>query len=73
MLVPAGWDSWGKIRVLREGFDCEGVSEGWDMDIKELKSGEKDNQVIGDLQSVKKVYEEVVPDPHANDQVRVTL
>ncbi|RUS14848.1 hypothetical protein BC937DRAFT_93239 [Endogone sp. FLAS-F59071] len=69
VLVPAGWDSWGKIRVLREGFDCEGVSEGWDMDLKELQSGEKaEDHVIGDLQSVRKVYEEVVPDPHANDQ-----
>ncbi|KAJ3049472.1 hypothetical protein HK097_009531, partial [Rhizophlyctis rosea] len=26
VLVPSGWDSWGKIRVLREGFDCEGMS-----------------------------------------------
>jgi hypothetical protein len=26
--VPAGWDSFGKIRVLRESFDCEGFGEG---------------------------------------------
>lgn len=26
VLVPAGWDSWGKVHVLNETFDCAGVS-----------------------------------------------
>jgi hypothetical protein len=26
VLVPAGWDSWGKIAVLNETFDCRGVA-----------------------------------------------
>ncbi|KAH0544619.1 hypothetical protein FGG08_001269 [Glutinoglossum americanum] len=34
VLVPPNWDSWGKIRVLREGFDVEGVNEGWSIDIR---------------------------------------
>ena len=29
ILIPPNWDSWGKIRVLREGFDVEGISNGW--------------------------------------------
>ncbi|CAI4211207.1 unnamed protein product [Parascedosporium putredinis] len=29
------WDSWGKIRVLREGFDVETVSNGWADDIRQ--------------------------------------
>ncbi|KAF2279599.1 dynein [Westerdykella ornata] len=33
VLVPPNWDSWGKIRILREGFDVEGVSEKWSVDI----------------------------------------
>ncbi|KAI8075542.1 dynein light intermediate chain-domain-containing protein [Thamnidium elegans] len=33
VLVPSGWDSWGKIKVLREGFDCENLSDGWDADM----------------------------------------
>ncbi|TGZ84776.1 hypothetical protein EX30DRAFT_367915 [Ascodesmis nigricans] len=33
VVVPPHWDSWGKIRVLREGFDVEGVSTGWSIDI----------------------------------------
>ncbi|KAL2262291.1 hypothetical protein VTK26DRAFT_1843 [Humicola hyalothermophila] len=31
--VPPNWDSWGKIRVLREGFDVERVSNGWSIDL----------------------------------------
>ena len=34
ILIPPNWDSWGKIRVLREGFDVEGVSNGWGSAIK---------------------------------------
>ncbi|KAH8908161.1 hypothetical protein BR93DRAFT_927196 [Coniochaeta sp. PMI_546] len=33
ILVPPNWDSWGKIRVLREGFDVELVSNGWSIDL----------------------------------------
>lgn len=29
ILIPPNWDSWGKIRVLREGFDVEGISSMW--------------------------------------------
>ncbi|PWY98216.1 DLIC-domain-containing protein [Testicularia cyperi] len=32
LLVPAGWDSWGKIRALRESFDCKGLGRGWELD-----------------------------------------
>ncbi|GAA5846830.1 hypothetical protein JCM9279_004457 [Rhodotorula babjevae] len=34
VLVPAGWDSWGKIRILRERFDCEAVGRGWEADLE---------------------------------------
>ncbi|KAK3364517.1 dynein light intermediate chain-domain-containing protein [Lasiosphaeria hispida] len=33
IVVPPNWDSWGKIRVLREGFDVELVSNGWTIDL----------------------------------------
>lgn len=29
ILIPPNWDSWGKIRVIREGFDVEAISEAW--------------------------------------------
>lgn len=34
ILIPPNWDSWGKIRVLREGFDVEGTSRGWSIDVQ---------------------------------------
>ena len=33
IVVPAGWDSWGKITVLREGFDAKSWGEAWDRDV----------------------------------------
>ena len=36
--IPPNWDSWGKIKVLREGFDVEGISKGWSIDIEPAKS-----------------------------------
>jgi dynein light intermediate chain 1 len=35
IVVPPNWDSWGKIRVLREGFDVERVSSGWSIDLNQ--------------------------------------
>ncbi|KAG8693685.1 hypothetical protein FRC09_010357 [Ceratobasidium sp. 395] len=35
IVVPAGWDSWGKIGVLREGFDAQKWGEAWDKDLEE--------------------------------------
>ncbi|SNX85946.1 related to dynein light-intermediate chain [Melanopsichium pennsylvanicum] len=32
LLVPAGWDSWGKIKALREPFDCRSMAKAWDND-----------------------------------------
>lgn len=40
-MIPPNWDSWGKIRVLREGFDVEGVSEGWSIEIQPV------DQIVG--------------------------
>lgn len=34
VLIPPNWDSWGKIRVIKEGFDVEGVSHAWSEDIQ---------------------------------------
>jgi dynein cytoplasmic 1 light intermediate chain len=33
VLVPAGWDSWGKIAVLRDGFDAKAWGEALERDL----------------------------------------
>ncbi|KAG0193425.1 hypothetical protein DFQ28_005242 [Apophysomyces sp. BC1034] len=63
VLVPSGWDSWGKIRVLREGFDCDGVHQGWDADIDALA----DRQQPG-AHGARGIYEEAIPDPDTEEQ-----
>jgi len=42
-VVPPNWDSWGKIRVLREGFDVEQVSNGWTIDLGQSMIPPADN------------------------------
>lgn len=33
IVIPAGWDSWGKIAVLRDGFDAKLWGEAWENDL----------------------------------------
>jgi len=40
--IPVGWDSWGKIGVLREGFDSRGWGDAWEYDL-DSQAGENPN------------------------------
>ncbi|KAL3418958.1 Cytoplasmic dynein 1 light intermediate chain 2 [Phlyctema vagabunda] len=76
VVVPPNWDSWGKIRVLREGFNVEEVNSGWSMDIDEAlvinandhadvaqtESGAEENPAPAKGSAVA-VYEETIRDP----------
>ncbi|KAG6845425.1 hypothetical protein H0H87_009332 [Tephrocybe sp. NHM501043] len=35
IVIPAGWDSWGKISVLRDGFDAKFWGEAWERDLED--------------------------------------
>lgn len=73
VLIPPNWDSWGKIRVLREGFDVEAISNGWSHDIElPMQHGYKDhahvgghnpNAVLRPPQALSLAYEDVISDP----------
>ncbi|KAI9322309.1 dynein light intermediate chain-domain-containing protein [Dichotomocladium elegans] len=63
VMVPTGWDTWGKIRVLREGFDCEYVHQGWDADLESIM----DRQEPGP-HGARGEYEEAIPDPEIEEQ-----
>jgi hypothetical protein len=66
VFVPSGWDSWGKIRVLRDGFDVEGVCEGWSVDIASVLAGKPENGEVEKKQpegGALEVYEDTVSDP----------
>lgn len=63
VFVPSGWDSWGKIKVLREGFDCESISEGWDENIEALADGHKHSTgAMG-------IYQDAIPNQESTIQV----
>jgi len=34
VVIPAGWDSWGKIKILRDEFDPERWADAWDKDME---------------------------------------
>jgi dynein light intermediate chain 1, cytosolic len=55
IVVPAGWDSWGKISVMRDGFDAKIWGEAWERD---LESGEQGTGEAGAM----KAYATLVPD-----------
>ncbi|TVY57745.1 hypothetical protein LCER1_G000666 [Lachnellula cervina] len=72
VVVPPNWDSWGKIRVLRDGFDVEAISNGWSVDIEEsielIPSGNINGEAT-EINSSKRsggaveAYEETIRDP----------
>lgn len=53
IVVPAGWDSWGKISVMRDGFDAKMWGEAWERDL--------DNEVDGEPGG-RKTFASLVPD-----------
>ena len=76
ILVPSNCDSWGKIRVLREGFDVEETSRGWSLDIQAPDgSAANGNTATSVLESnsssshegaVLPTYESTILNPHAH-------
>lgn len=72
VVLPPNWDSWGKIRVLREGFDVEGVNQGWSLDIEDpiqtrdggnIQTSETEESENVDYAGALTVYEETIRDP----------
>lgn len=57
VLVPAGWDSWGKIMVLREGFEPERVTAAWEVSLRSRR-GEEVDDIEEDVEDL---WEGVVP------------
>lgn len=75
VMVPAGWDSIGKIKVLRPGFDCEGVAEGWELDGRKAQTPEDQAATEGGVATAagaQQVYEEVIVNPKRSHAVSST-
>lgn len=57
--MPAGWDSWGKIAVLRDGFDAKGWGDAWESDL------DREPNAVEDDSGAKKMFAALVPDQGA--------
>lgn len=76
ILVPANWDSWGKIRIIREGFDMEGVSTAWSIEIQDAPEPLEQSQDAGqqsenaeDGTSAVMVFEQTIQDPRRDNSI----
>ena len=65
IVVPAGWDSWGKITVLREGFDAKSWGEAWE---REVDTGATD---LAGTQGARALYSSLVPDQGTKVHLRI--
>ncbi|KAK8844775.1 hypothetical protein IAR55_006625 [Kwoniella newhampshirensis] len=59
VMVPAGWDSWGKINVLREGFEPNRVGKAWEVSLGRAKSGDEAEDAAEGLENL---WVEMIPD-----------
>jgi hypothetical protein len=57
IVVPAGWDSWGKIAVLRDGFDAKAWGEAWERDLSSDAGIDLDDEA-----GARKLYAALVQD-----------
>jgi dynein light intermediate chain 1 len=58
VMVPSGWDSWGKINVLREGFDPARVGSALEASLGGLKEG----QGVQDGEGLERIWESMIPE-----------
>lgn len=78
ILVPPNWDSWGKIRIIREGFDMEGVSTAWSIEIQDppepltgaVDQPQEDSATgAEDGTSAVAIFEQTITDPKRNTAI----
>ena len=68
VMVPPGWDSRGKIRMLGESFDFEGVSRAWGVEIQQVNIGSA-GSVNGKLESnaTQTIEQDELPEEQASE------
>lgn len=82
ILVPANWDSWGKIRIIREGFDMEGICTAWSIEIQDppeplpkgpvgYQQDEQQDPSADDGTSAVTIFEQTIKDPKRDTSLAV--
>ncbi|ORY26475.1 dynein light intermediate chain-domain-containing protein [Naematelia encephala] len=58
VMVPAGWDSWGKINVLRDGYDPDRVGKAWEASLRRFSGSDEADEDEG----IDDLWVEMIPD-----------
>jgi dynein light intermediate chain 1 len=66
-MVPTGWDSWGKINVLREGFDPGRVGKAWEIGLVRAVGEDDDGE-----EGIEDLWIAMIPDTERGSKVRLT-
>ncbi len=73
-MVPTGWDSWGKINVLRDGFEPGKIGESWDVSLERLGPRKEEGVVMdGEEKGIEEIWSAVVPDFEEGMKVSLRL
>ena len=70
IVVPANWDSWGKIRIIRDRFEMEGISNAWSIEIQDSPTTHPSQEQAGDDDdgsSAVTIFEQTIKDPKQRD------
>lgn len=75
LLVPAGWDSWGKITAVKDGFDPAHIGATWALALsrhrKEIQGNDqRDGEDDEEVDDLRDLWEEVVPFVESGAEVR---
>jgi dynein light intermediate chain 1, cytosolic len=72
ILIPPNWDSWGKIRPLREGTDLEAISDAWAIEIQAKPDQNPDAQTQSESEegSAVSLYESTLPNPTTQPSIQ---
>jgi dynein light intermediate chain 1, cytosolic len=71
ILIPPGWDSWGKIRTLREGTELEAISDAWSVEIQGKLAEKLDDDHEEEANSAVGMYEITLPKPSTGQTAAV--
>lgn len=74
ILIPPNWDSWGKIRILKDGFNPEAVGNAWSVEIQApseetldfspaIKPEQSQSTAEGDLETAVQTFELTLRNP----------
>jgi dynein light intermediate chain 1 len=66
IVVPPNWDSWGKIRVLRDGFGVDQVSNGWSIDLDQPFPRPHTNGAAAESEHADGHDDRAAPDPEGS-------